>query len=154
LGEGLRTALLNYIEQAGLDLPVQHWFSHAVKAPRVPRSWAPSAIAAAPSIPLTAERRCVWIGSRPVVMPLGETKRRIILPTRVEDFSLTLSSAHAAWVMSLIHESMPSPHRPTHEYPRITDIRRHFPISGTRGFDRFSRTKAWHTIRQAGLLLV
>lgn len=154
LGEGLRTALLNYIEQAGLDLPVQRWFSHAVKAPRVPRTWAQSAIAAAPSIPLTAERRCVWIGSRPVAIPLGETKRRIILPTRVEDFSLTLSSAHAAWVMSLIHESMPLPHRPTHEYPRITDIRLNFPISGTRGFDRFSRTKSWHTIRQAGLLLV
>lgn len=154
LGEGLRTALLNYIEQAGVDLPVQRWFSHAVKAPRVARSWAKTAIAAAPSIPLTAERRCVWIGSRPVMTPLGATKRRIILPTRVADFSLTLSSPHAAWLIALLHESTPSQHRTAPEYPRLAEVRQHFPVSGTRGFDRFSRTQAWQTIRQAGLLLI
>jgi len=154
LGEGLRTALLNYIEQAGIDLPVQRWFSHAVKAPRVARTWAKSAMASAPSTPLTAERRCVWIGSRPIVMPLGKAKRRIVLPTRVKDFTVTLSSLHAAWLMALVQESTPSPHRTAPEYPRMSDVRQDFPLSGTGGFDRFSRTKAWQTIREAGLLLV
>ncbi|MBI4001341.1 MAG: B12-binding domain-containing radical SAM protein, partial [Nitrospira defluvii] len=154
LGEGLRAALLNYIEQAGLDLPVQRWFSQAVKAPRVARTWAKTAIAVHPSTPLTAERRCVWIGSAPVVTPLGATRSRIILPTRGEDFSLTLSSRHATWLISLLHESTPSSHRTAHAYPRFAEAREHFPVSGTRGFDRFSRTRAWHTIRHAGLLLV
>lgn len=154
LGEGLRTALLNYIEQAGLDLPVQRWFSHAVKAPRVARTWVKTAIAVHPSTPLTAERRCVWIGSRPIVTRLSTTRSRIILPTRAEDFSLTLSPRHATWLISLLHQSMPSAHRTTPEYPRLAEIREHFPVSGARGFDRFGNTRAWHTIRHAGLLLV
>lgn len=154
LGEGLRTALLNYLEHAGLDLPVHRWFSHPVKAPRVARTWASTAMAAAPSIPLTAERRCVWIGGRPLVMPRGVTKRRMILSTPVEDFSVTLSSRHAQWMLALLQEATPSPHRTTAEYPRVSDAREHFPVSGPRGFDRFSGTRAWHTIRQAGLLLV
>ena len=154
LGEGLRTALLNYIEQAGIDLPVQRWFSHAVKAPRVARTWAESAIAAAPSIPLTAERRCVWIGSRPIMTGRTATKQRVILPTRTEDLSLMLSTHQARWVVSLLDESTPSPRGAAVEYPRIAEARERFPLSGPKGFDRFSRSPAWHTIRGAGLLLV
>ncbi|HVG02313.1 MAG TPA: radical SAM protein, partial [Nitrospira sp.] len=154
LGEGLRTALLNYIEQAGIDLPVQRWFSHAVKAPRVSRSWAKMAIAAAPSISLTAERHCVWIGSRPVVTTLGAVKRRLILPTRREDVSLTLSTDQARWLISLLENSTPSRSDRTVQYPRLAEAREHYPISGPEGFDRFSRSRAWHTIRDAGLLLV
>ena len=154
LGEGLRTALLNYMEQAGIDLPVQHWFSQAVNAPRVARTWAKSTVAAAPSIPLAAERRCVWIGSRPVVTALGATKRRLILPTRTDDASLVLSVRQARWLMSLLKESTPSPSGTSAEYPRIAEARERFPLSGPRGFDRFSRTRAWETIRHAGLLLV
>ena len=154
LGEGLRAALLNYIEQAGFDLPVQRWFSHAVTAPRVARTWAKSVMNSAPAIPITAERRCVWIGSRPLSMPVSKAKCRIILPTRLEDFTFTLAAPHVPWLMSLIRESTPSADRTAPEYPRITDVRRHFPVSGIQGFDRFTRTKAWQTIRQAGLLLV
>ncbi len=154
LGEGLRAALLNYIEQAGLDVPVQRWFSQAVKPPRVARRWLSTALAVPPFAPLTTERRCVWISGAPVVTPLGATRTRVILPTRVEDFTFTLSPRHAAWLVSLLQESTPSPHRTSIEYPRLADARRHFPVSGTQGFDRFSHTRAWQTIRQAGLLLV
>ncbi|MBA2485947.1 MAG: radical SAM protein [Nitrospira sp.] len=154
LGEGLRAALLNYIEQAGLSLPVQRWFSQAVKTPRVARTWVKTAIAVPPISRLTAERRCVWIGSRPLVTALGATRSRVILPTRVEDFSLTLSPRHASWLVSLLHQSTPAPRRTAHEYPRLAEAREDFPVSGTRGFDRFSHTRAWQTIRRAGLLLV
>jgi hypothetical protein len=154
LGEGLRTALLNYIEQAGIDLPVQHWFAKAVKGPRVPRDWAQSAIADAPSIPLTAERRCVWIGSRPIVTAQGATKRRVILPTRTEDVSLVLPARQAEWVAALLEKASPSASGGPIEYPRFAEARDHFPVSGRQGFDRFSRTRAWQSIRDAGLLLV
>jgi hypothetical protein len=154
LGDGLRAALLNYLEQAGLDVPVQRWFSQAVKPPRVARRWLSTALAVPPALPLTAERRCVWIGQAPVIAPLGATRTRIILPTCAEDFSLTLSPRHAAWLVALLQESAPSPHRATTEYPRFAEARQQFPTTGAQGFDRFSHTRAWQTIRQAGLLLV
>lgn len=154
LGEGLRAALLNYMEQAGFDIPAPRWFSHSVKPPRVARTWLTRALAASSPPALTAERRCVWIGSRPVVAAKGRSRTRLILPTRTDDFTISLTSSRAEWLLHVLHESTPSPRRSNHDYPRLADIRKHFPAAGARGFDRFSRSVAWHTLRQAGLLLV
>lgn len=154
LGEGLRAALLNYIEQAGLNLPVQRWFSQTVKPPKVPRTWLKKALASSSSTPLTAERRCVWIGGSPLLITSGTSRARVILPTRVEDFSLSLAPRHAAWLFTLLRKSTPGPHRSTSGYPRLAEVRDNFPVTGARGFDRFSASRAWHTIRRAGLLLV
>ena len=154
LGEGLRTAVLNYIEQAGLTVPVQRWFSHSVKPSRVPKIWLTQALADAPQAPLTAERRCVWIGGRPVVAAMGGTRTRVILPTRTEDFTIGLSPNQAEWLLTLLQDSTPSPQRTSRDYPRIAEARLHFPGTGSRGFDRFARTAAWQRTRQAGLLLV
>ena len=154
LGEGLRHAVLNYIEQAGLDLPVQRWFSPRVKPPRVARTWLKQALDDTAPVPLTAERRCVWIGGRPVVVSQGTTRTRIILPTRTEDFSLNLPRSHAEWLLTLLQDSTPTAHPPNNTYPRLADAMAAFPGSGSRSLKRFATTAAWHTIRQAGLLLV
>jgi len=74
--------------------------------------------------------------------------------TRPEDFTISLTSSRAEWLLQVLHESTPSPRRKNHDYPRLADIRKHFPAADARGFDRFSRSVAWRTIRQAGLLLV
>ena len=154
LGEGLRTAILNYIEQAGLTVPVQQWFPQAVHAPRVAKTWLTRALADAVPEPLTAERRCVWIGGRPVVAAKGTTRVKIILPTRMEDFSISVSSDQVDWLMDLLQNASPSLHRTDRDYPRFAEARERFPHTGARGFDRFARTAAWHNARQAGLLLV
>ena len=154
LGEGLRAALLNYMEQAGFDIPSQRWFSHRVKPPRVTKTWLTQALAASSDVPLTAERRCVWIGGRPVIAATGRTRTRVILPTRTEDFTISLASPHTEWLLRFLHESTPSLSRRNHAYPRLAEVRDRFPAAGARGFDRFSRGSAWQSIRQAGLLLV
>ena len=154
LGEGLRTAILNYIEQAGLTVPVHQWFSQPVQPARVAKTWLTRALADAVSDPLTAERRCVWIGGRPVVAAESAMRARIILPTRMEDFSINVSSTQAEWLIDLLQNSTPSPHRAGRDYPRFAEARERFPRTGTRGFDRFAKTAAWHNARQAGLLLV
>lgn len=154
LGEGLRTAILNYIEQAGLTVPVQQWFPHAVQPPRVAKAWLTRALADAVAEPLTAERRCVWIGGRPVVAAESTLRTKIILPTRMEDFSVSVSSDQVEWLLNLLQNAAPSSHRTGGDYPRFAEARERFPRTGTRGFDRFAKTAAWHNIRQAGLLLV
>ncbi len=153
LGEGLRTAVLNYIEQAGLDLPVQRWFSHRVKAPRVARTWLTQALAETTALPLTAERRCVWIGGRPVIVSQGTRRATIVLPTRTQDVSLQLAPVQAEWLLALIQNATPSSTL-TGAYPRLAEIQTSFPGSSTRAFQRFAETETWHNVRQAGLLLV
>ena len=154
LGEGLRTAILNYIEQAGLTVPVQQWFPQAVQPPRVPKTWLTRALADVVPEPLTAERRCVWIGGHPVIAGQGTMRTKIILPTRMEDFSISVSSDQAAWLVDLLQNASPSPNRTGRDYPRFAEARERFPRTGARGFDRFAKTAAWHNTRQAGLLLV
>ncbi|HPV83632.1 MAG TPA: radical SAM protein, partial [Nitrospira sp.] len=154
LGEGLRTAILNYIEQAGLTVPVQQWFPQAVQPPRVPKTWLTRALADVVPEPLTAERRCVWIGGHPVIAGQGTMRTKIILPTRMEDFSISVSSDQAAWLVDLLQNASPSPNRTGRDYPRFAEARERFPRTGARGFDRFAKTAAWHNTRRAGLLLV
>jgi hypothetical protein len=154
LGEGLRTAILNYIEQAGLTVPVQQWFSQAVQPSRVAKTWLTRALADALPEPLTAERRCVWIGGRPVVATEGTMRTKIILPTRMEDFSISVSSNQVEWLIDLLQNATPSSHRSGSDYPRFAEARERFPRTGAGGFDRFAKTAAWHNTRQAGLLLV
>ncbi len=154
LGEGLRTAILNYIEQAGLTVPVQHWFPQAVHPPRVAKTWLTRALGDAAPESLTAERRCVWIGGKPVVSAEGGMRTKLILPTRMEDFSITVSSNQVDWLLNLLEDATPAPQRSGRDYPRLADIRERFPRTGTRGFDRFAKTAAWHNTRQAGLLLI
>ncbi|MBK9997511.1 MAG: radical SAM protein, partial [Nitrospira sp.] len=154
LGEGLRAALLNYMEQARFDIPSQRWFSHRVK-PAGNEDLAHASMAASSAVPLTAERRCVWIDASPVVAAADNTRTKVILPTRTEDFTIKyLESPRFEWLLRFLHESTPSPSRRNHAYPRLAEVRDRFPAAGARGFDRFSRGSAWQSIRQAGLLLV
>ena len=154
LGEGLRTAILNYIEQAGLTVPVQRWFPQTVPPPRVAKGWLTRALADTVPEPLTAERRCVWIGGHPVVAVEGTLRTKIILPTRMEDFSISVTSNQVEWLIDLLQNATPSPHRAGGDYPRLAEARERFPRTGAQGFDRFAKTAAWHNARQAGLLLV
>ena len=154
LGEGLRTAILNYIEQAGLTVPVQRWFPQTVPPPRVAKGWLTRALADTVPEPLTAERRCVWIGGHPVVAAEGTLRTKIILPTRMEDFSISVTSNQVEWLIDLLQNATPSPHRAGGDYPRLAEARERFPRTGAQGFDRFAKTAAWHNARQAGLLLV
>jgi radical SAM superfamily enzyme YgiQ (UPF0313 family) len=154
LGEGLRTAILNYIEQAGLTVPVQRWFPQTVPPSRVAKGWLTRALADTVPEPLTAERRCVWIGGRPVVAAEGTLRTKIILPTRMEDFSISVTSNQVEWLIDLLQNATPSSHRADRDYPRLAEARERFPRTGAQGFDRFAKTAAWHNARQAGLLLV
>ena len=39
MGQGLKTAVYNFMNQAGLDLPIQHWFDRPVPLPTIPASY-------------------------------------------------------------------------------------------------------------------
>ncbi len=154
LGEGLRAAVMNYMECMGLDLPVRRWFSKPVKPPRVARSWLKDTLTVSAPRADPTERRTVWIGANPVLRGKDESRVRVILPTRTEDVSFILARREAAWLTSLLRHSAPQPERAAQGYPHVGEVRRSFPNKGPHGFDRFVQTTAWRETRRAGLLLV
>jgi hypothetical protein len=154
LAEGLRSAVMNYMEGRGTTLPVSRWFRHRVPAPLVPRTWLQRALSEGPMSEDRAERRCVWIGSAPILERSRTSRRRVILPTKAEDFVLSLPADEAEWLVTLLREASPEATPGGKEYPRLTDLRSRFPGVGRRTFARFCTTTTWSTARRAGLLLV
>jgi hypothetical protein len=154
LGAGLRSAVMNYMEQAGTTLPLSRWFTHRVPAPLVPRTWLRRALRNSERLEDAAERRCVWIGSSPILERGQGLRSRVILPTRADDSVLSLPADEAEWLVRLLRESTPQADHEGKEYPRLTELRSRFPAVGRRTFARFCNSKTWSTARRAGLLLV
>lgn len=161
LGQGLRRALLCYLEGGGLAEDVRRWFvpprGRRLARPRVPRDWAEREAARAgreaamddPGL----ERRFVWIGGQPVVASRGAGAWRVILPGRVEDVELRLAPERARWLLGLIAAATPARGRVREDYPLLREVRGGFPLGG-RGFDTLLRSTPWAKARAAGLLLV
>jgi len=154
LGEGLRAAVMNYMEQAGLTLPIPHWFSRRVPAPLVSRTWLRRALTHRRTLEDRAERRCVWLGAPPIVEGRSRSRSRLILPTRSEDYCVSLPREEGEWLAGLLQEATPTQARTGQQYPRLSDLRDRFPGTGRRTFARFCETEGWTTARRAGLVLV
>lgn len=155
LGDGLRAAVMNFMEGRGLSLDVQRWFPRRVPKPRVPRDWITRALSqrVVPDEP-TAERRLVWMGGVPVVEPSGRGFARVVLPNRQEDRVVRLPLNQAGWLTSVIREATPDRQKHGAGYPLLRDIRERYPFGGPGRFDRFWRSATWGTVRAAGLLTV
>ncbi len=154
LGEGLRRALLNYMEGNGVRMDVRKWFVKPVKRPRVSATWVETALAAQHrGVDPLAERRFVWIGGRPVVERRG-TKYRVILPNKTEDATLTVATEKADWLRELIRAATPTREKHGEAYPTLQHVRETYPLGGAHAFDRYRQSPAWKTARRLGLLLV
>lgn len=154
LGEGLRKALLNYMERQGLEADVCVWFDQPVRRPKVPRNWASRALARRPKKDdPQAERRFAWIGGTPVIESAGRF-RRLILPGRTQDTVLRLAPEQAAWLAELIQTATPSREKRGERYPSLKEVRVRYPLGGSRSFDAWLGSIVWEKVRASGLLLV
>ncbi|MGQ0665939.1 MAG: radical SAM protein, partial [Nitrospiraceae bacterium] len=151
LGEGLRRAMLNFLEQRGLHMDVRQWFDHAAPKPKVSPTWVRRVIKD-PIAPgdSRAERRFVWLGGRPLWEPAG-TRMRMILPGHASDQAVMLAAHQVAWLAELITRS--TPRNNPGSYPRLREASLTFP-RGIDEFESFLANRAWKKLRSAGLLLV
>ncbi|MGH7166126.1 MAG: radical SAM protein, partial [Nitrospiraceae bacterium] len=162
LGEGLRKAMLNYMEGVGLTADVRCWFNHPVRRrlrrPGVPRDWVVRALAATmDGDDPTMERRFVWIGGTPVIESDARSPRknsRVILPSRAEDVEMRLHPGQAAWLVDLIRAATPRKDLRGKGYPSLKEVRATYPLGGPRRFDLLLRSATWKQTRRIGLLLV
>jgi hypothetical protein len=152
LGEGLRRSMLNYLERRGLNLDVRRWFDHSVPRPRVPQTWVKRLLRDRivkddPHV----ERRVVWLGGTPISTAIAKG-RRVILPGRESDTSLTLPKAEARWLTDLLRQATPQSKR-SHPYPLLREAQSTFPGNANE-FARYLSSPSWKKARAAGLLLV
>jgi len=155
LGAGLRAALAQFKEGAGLDNDVRRWFPETVLPPKVPKNWVSRMLKSPlPKDSSLEERRLVWIGGTPVVEQDTKDQVRLILPNRTMDEILTLPTTQAEWLLNLIHEATPVLPQGGHDYPIYKEVRAAFPLGGAKGFDGWWKSVASTTTRAMGLLLV
>src|SRR5574341_9187 len=154
IGLGLRTALFNYREGAGLDRDVRRWFKRPVPRPRVPRDWVLHALAGEHAPDVAAAERClVWIGGTPVIESAGGKQSRVILPNRTTDVTITLPQEKSAWLLELIHRATPIREKAGEGYPSFQEVRAGYPFGGSKGFEGLLKSDRWRRVRAAGLLL-
>lgn len=151
LGEGLRGALLNYLERRGLDLDVRQWFDEEVPLPQVPPTWLERllkkrAIDDHPNV----ERRLVWLGGAVAYKPMGK-KVSITVAGSSKDYVITLRNPAARWLEQLIKDA--TPRQVSQIYPHMREAGLRFP-GGESAFSAFLASSSWKTIRHAGLVLV
>ncbi len=155
IGRGLRNALHQYIDGAGLEEDVRAWFAEPVCKPHVRRDWVKRIMATPyPEDPALSERRFVWIGGEPYQEQLKGKQSRIFLPSRTMDDTCTLPKNEAEWLLDLIHKSTPHYTDEGLSYPTFKDTRSAYPKGGTKSFDAMLQSSGFEKARSIGLLLV
>ncbi|MBI5187161.1 MAG: radical SAM protein [Nitrospinae bacterium] len=156
LGTGLAKAAHNYMQGTGLDVDARRWFDCSVPKPQVRRDLIARALRHCRRLDdFQPERRLVWTGGTPQMEARGHAQRRVILPNRMEDIELRLSSARADWLMDLIRKATPSREKHGEGYPLIREARMSYPCAGGgEDFGQWLRSSACKKIREAGLLVI
>lgn len=151
LGHALSTALYNYMLGAGLDLPVERWFSEAgvdVRGEGVDPRFVTRALAErGPSDGERDRARLVWLGERADWLSDPETGDITGLSVigQHEPLALEMDAASAEWFAELLDAATPA----ARHFPRLRDAL----ASAPDGRDVLD-SDAWRALRAAGLLLV
>jgi radical SAM superfamily enzyme YgiQ (UPF0313 family) len=155
VGQGLRSALRQYIEGEALEQDVRAWFTEPVSKVHVRRDWVKRIMATPyPEDPSLSERRFVWIGGEPYQEQLKGNRSRVFLPSRTMDETCTLPRGEAEWLLDLIHRSTPHIADKGHSYPTLKDTRAKYPKGGAEKFDTMLHSSGFEKARSIGLLLV
>lgn len=115
--EGLRISLFNFMQGAGLDMPLQKWFEHKVPLTTVATDHISNILDKIDINIPKATQRVVFLGSLVNANTRTKTKRgntysetSLLFRFGPNAYTLQLSTAHASWLQSilpLLHPSQP-----------------------------------------------
>ena len=153
-GPGLAKAIYNYMHGVGLEADVRSWFDAPVPEPKVPADFITRVLASLRSRP-DLDRRVVWLGgSSAIEFPKDRSKKVTLhLSGWGEELSLHLDLPVAEWCHWMLEKSV-SRGRKQNPFFRLGEVKKSYPSSPQKTFDRFLKTREWKAIRAAGLLLV
>ena len=102
-GEGLKTALYNYMNHRGFSMPLRNWFSFKTPAPKVKKKEIASLLARHLELDLKNESRLVWIENPPQLE--GET---LIFRGNSYQELLTVEKNEGLYIMELLKQATPN----------------------------------------------
>ncbi len=107
--EGLRISLYNYMQGAGLDMPLQEWFGHRIPATTVAPDHIESLLNDTPFTLPKSTQRVLFLGTILNAVTKTRTKRGQTFSETTLDIlhnrerqKLTLSQSHASWLQAML----------------------------------------------------
>jgi len=152
-GPGLAKAIYNYMHGTALSADVRTFFDFKLLKPKVPKDFVRAALRPSPLSRDDLQRRVIWLGGTPSVLPLDFGKVSLFLPGNEETCVIQTEPSRAEWLQSLIRDSSPRGRKGT-DYPRLGEAGEHYPASARKSFEAFIESRDWKAVRRAGLLLI
>jgi len=115
--QGLKTSLFNFMNGAGLDLPLNNWFDFQVPTTKVASNYIENSLEE--SEPKN-NPKVVWTGNQPVFYPDTEDYGNLVFHNTKEDVVLLCSNETAELIENFILQT--SPTQPTRTYQGLDEI--------------------------------
>lgn len=155
--EGLRISLLNYMQGAGLDLPLQDWFEMEIPETTIPPDHISDILSEKESLQIKANARVIYLGALPQIHFFNKTKKGIsyemaelTFHTRNGMQQIELPRNKAIWLAAVLETI--SVHRK--KISAVTEIKENYLASGLEDFELFWHNKPVSELWQSGLLQV
>jgi radical SAM superfamily enzyme YgiQ (UPF0313 family) len=152
-GSGLAKAIYNYMHGTGMEADVRSFFDFKLPKPKVPKDFIRAALRTSSFSRDDPERRVIWLGGAPSVLPRSSGKVSLLLPGNEETCAIETDAALTDWLQSLIRDSRPRGRKGA-AYPRLAEAAQRYPASAQKSFEAFTKSKDWKAVRAAGLLLI
>ena len=152
-GPGLAKAIYNYMHGTGMEADVRSFFDFKLPKPKVPKDFIRAALRTPSFSRDDPERRVIWLGGAPSVLPLSSGKVSLLLPGNEETCAIETDASLTDWLQSLIRDSRPRGRKGA-AYPRLAEAAERYPASAKKSYEAFTKSKDWKAVRAAGLLLI
>lgn len=150
--EGLRLSLYNYMNELGLDKPLQHWFHFDVPATRIEPDFIATVLSSKEPSKTNGHYRILWIGGpvEHIPSPEDESLAYLTIYGASDSIAMELESAVAHWIEEMIHRAAPLHNQPL----MMSTIIASFTALRMGSWEDFQAGPLWELLRQEGLLIV
>lgn len=150
--EGLRKSLFNYMQGAGLDLPLKKWFDHKVPRTSVVPDYITVCLAEEDDAPRT-NALLIWLGELPLLHVSDDDPdlAQLEFVDRKEDYLLEVSLPLAQWLVAELRNMQPGHER------LLQAVRQAWEAAAVEDFetwDDFWDSEMAERLREGGLLVV
>jgi hypothetical protein len=156
--EGLRISLFNYMQGAGLDLPLSDWFNFKVPKTSVKADFIENALSEAEGNDARSGRKLYWLGKAPEIQffeDLNEKGKKqkfaaLMFYGKKEEASIELAADVGEW----LHGILCSISNDKGQTLGFTEFKASFEQAGLKDFDLYTDSDLWYRLRELGLLLL
>ncbi|MEP7143475.1 MAG: radical SAM protein [Ferruginibacter sp.] len=154
-GFGLKKSLLNFMQGACLDYPLQKWFDFKVPKTLVPPGYITKALLDEELNPVKPTAKIIWLGKKPVVENFTKSKKgayremsSITFQGRKETFKIKVDQQQGQWLTHILQQ-LSVDNIKTYT---IKEVKESYEAAGLIDFELFWDNKPVNTLYKIGLL--